>query len=69
MANLSMSAKPNEFTQELIKILNHQYENHHFDGIVQWFVDQALERSGYTLTPLNYAMQPTPNCGAADASE
>jgi len=60
MSSLIMTSEPNEFTKELIKILNHQYDRHSFDGIVQWFVDQALERSGYTLTPPNNGLQPTP---------
>ena len=41
----------NEFTTELVAILNHQYERHNFDGIVQVWVDLALKRSGFTLVP------------------
>lgn len=46
----NMYAEETEFARELIKILSRQYSRHHFDGIVQYFVDQALGRSGYTLS-------------------
>lgn len=40
-----------QFAKELIEILNMQYPDYHFDGYVQIFIDQALERSGFALVP------------------
>jgi len=42
----------NNFVVELIATLNQQYPRHHFDDIVEYFVNDALKKSGFCLTPV-----------------